>query len=66
MIHIILVDVNASGSLGDTPLPFGGEAKRYAFLIEQAGMISPTYERLQTGISTGVSFGMMRGDLPSM
>ena len=47
MIHIILVDVNASGSLGDTPLPFGGEAKRYAFLIEQAGMISPTYERLQ-------------------
>ena len=66
MIYIILVYVIPFGSFGDTPLPFGAEVKRYAFLIEQAGMISPTYERLQTGISTGVSFGMMRGDLPSM
>ena len=44
VIYIILVDVNASGSFGDTPLPFGAEVNRYAFLIEQAGT---TYERLQ-------------------
>ena len=47
MIYIILVYVIPFGSFGDTPLPFGAEVKRYAFLIEQAGMISPTYERLQ-------------------
>ena len=60
MIYIILVYVNACGSFGDIPLPFGAEVKRYAFLIEQAGMIGPTYERLQNGVGVG----MMRGEHP--